>query len=108
MTNTMKFYKELERYGLVKDSQFMLNIPLELLREIVDKFSELPEQESKGSDGHELDDDIPPTSKYFPTSSQTEISDEKIEKQADIIDSGIHRMFFITGAKWYREQLKQK
>ena len=27
--------------------------------------------ESKGSDGHELDDDIPPTSQYFPTSSQT-------------------------------------
>lgn len=27
---------------------------------------------SKGSDGHELDDDIPPTSQYFPTSSQTE------------------------------------
>jgi hypothetical protein len=78
--------------------------------------------ESKGSDGHELDDDIPPTSQYFPTSSQTqhnspkvenktsfgEVSDDEIEKQADIIDSGIHRMFFITGAKWYREQLKNK
>lgn len=37
---------------------------------------------------------------------QQEIADEQIEKQADIIDSGIHRMFFITGAKWYREQLK--
>ena len=34
---------------------------------------------SKGSDGHELDDDIPPTSQYFPTSSQTEISDESWE-----------------------------
>jgi hypothetical protein len=37
-----------------------------------------------------------------------EIPDEEIEKQADIIDSGMHRMFFIAGARWYREQLKQK
>ena len=38
---------------------------------------------------------------------QQEISDEEIEKQAESIDSGIHRMFFKTGAKWYREQFKQ-
>ena len=38
---------------------------------------------------------------------QLEIPDEEIEKQADIIDSGIHRMFFITGSKWYCNQLKE-
>ena len=32
---------------------------------------------------------------------------KEIEKQADIIDSGIHRMFFITGSKWYCNQLKE-
>jgi hypothetical protein len=41
-------------------------------------------------------------------SKQKEISDEEIEKAAESIESGIHRMFFKTGAKWYREQLKQK
>jgi len=39
---------------------------------------------------------------------QQEISDEEIDKQADPIELGVHRMFFKTGAKWYREQLKQK
>ena len=39
---------------------------------------------------------------------QQEISDEEIEKAAESIESGIHRMFFKTGAKWYREQLKQR
>ena len=39
---------------------------------------------------------------------QQEISDEEIDKQAELIDSGMHRMFFKTGAKWYREQLKYK
>ena len=97
MTNTMKFYKELERYGLVKDSQFMLNIPLELLREIVDKFSELPEQESKGSDGHELDDDIPPTSQYFPTSSQTQHNSPKVEA-TELVD----KMY--QSATWRKEE----
>ena len=44
-----------------------------------------------------------------PTSSQTEISDEEIEKHLSMkghpltYDNG-----FIDGAKWYREQLKQK
>ena len=37
-----------------------------------------------------------------------EISDEEIEKAAEPIEMGIHRMFFKTGAKWYREQLKHK
>lgn len=37
-----------------------------------------------------------------------EISDEEIDKQAELIELGIHRMFFKTGAKWYREQLKKR
>jgi len=37
-----------------------------------------------------------------------EISDEEIDKQAEPIELGIYRMFFKTGAKWYREQLKQR
>jgi len=46
------------------------------------------------------------------SSSQTEISDEEIENRADeyfkkhIDDMGFYG--FIDGAKWYREQLKQK
>jgi hypothetical protein len=37
-----------------------------------------------------------------------ELSDEEINKQAEPIEEGIYRMFFKTGAKWYREQLKSK
>jgi len=37
-----------------------------------------------------------------------ELSDDEINKQAEQIEEGIYRMFFKTGAKWYREQLKQK
>jgi hypothetical protein len=37
-----------------------------------------------------------------------EISDEEIDEQAELIEQGIYRMFFKTGAKWYREQLKNK
>jgi hypothetical protein len=49
----------------------------------------------------------------IPTSSQTEISDEKIEKAADNyghkwIDAREAFYGFLEGAKWYREQLKQK
>ena len=36
------------------------------------------------------------------------LSDEEINKQAEPIEEGIYRMFFKTGAKWYREQLKSK
>ena len=48
---------------------------------------------------------------YTPTSSQTEISDEEIEKiinpnKLDKIPESWKS--FIDGAKWYREQLKQK
>lgn len=39
---------------------------------------------------------------------QIEISDEEIDKQAEVIEFGINRMFFKTGAKWYRKQLKSK
>ena len=47
-------------------------------------------------------------SKEF-TSSQTEISDEEIEKFAsDFYDSNGSESIFIMGAKWYREQLKKK
>ena len=45
-------------------------------------------------------------SKSCTKSSQTEISDEEIDRQAEPIEQGIYRMFFKTGAKWYREQLK--
>jgi uncharacterized protein (UPF0305 family) len=37
-----------------------------------------------------------------------ELSDDEINKQAEPIEEGIYRMFFKTGAKWYREQLKQR
>ena len=43
------------------------------------------------------------------TSSQTEISDEEIEKYAsDFYDNNGSESIFILGAKWYREQLKKK
>jgi hypothetical protein len=45
MTSILKFYKDLEKYGLIKDSQFILNIPLELLREIFDDVKHLHKQE---------------------------------------------------------------
>lgn len=41
------------------------------------------------------------------TSSQTEISDEEIEKAASRL-SGVSSIAFEEGAKWYREQLKSK
>ena len=129
MTTVFKFYKDLEKYGIIKDSQFILNIPLELLKEIFDNSEIFHKQQikrafidgeenvwdrhknehkfefdtheqyyqktfcSKGSDGHELDDDIPPTSQYFPTSSQTEISDEEILKQGDYFFPNLEDVF---------------
>ena len=45
MTSILKFYKDLEKYGLIKDSQFILNIPLELLSEIFDDVKYLHKQE---------------------------------------------------------------
>ena len=42
------------------------------------------------------------------TSSQTEISDEEIEKFAsDFYDNNGSESIFIMGAQWYREQLKK-
>ena len=89
MTAVLKFYKDLERYGLFKDSQFILNIPIELLNELVDKHQ------------RNLSEKL--------TSSQTEISDEEIEKTTFGmgIASTIATTYFIEGATWYREQLKQ-
>ena len=47
-----------------------------------------------------------------PTSSQTEISDEEIKEFASesksIFKEDMYRAYFIMGAKWYREQLKQR
>lgn len=43
-----------------------------------------------------------------PTSSQTEISDEEIEMAALHHEPRITRRAFKSGAKWYREQLKQR
>jgi len=85
MTDVMKFYKEFEKYGLIKDSQFILNIPLALLSEIVEKFSQLPQQE---------------------------ISDEEIEKEAEeysnsFLNRGVAMSSFMRGCYWYREQLKK-
>lgn len=37
-----------------------------------------------------------------------EITDEEIGEHAEIIETGIHRMYFKAGAKWYRNQLKRK
>ena len=43
-----------------------------------------------------------------PTSSQTEISDEEIEMAALHNEPRVTRRAFKSGAKWYREQLKQR
>lgn len=56
---------------------------------------------SKGSDEHIID-----TNEMI--SSQTEISDEEIEKDAFYLEPQVTRRAFISGAKWYREQLKTK
>ena len=95
MTAVLKFYKDLERYGLFKDSQFILNIPIELLNELVDKHQ------------RNLSEKL--------TSSQTEISDEEIDKKAKeffpMNDSDVEmtkKSMWKLGAKWYREQLKLK
>ena len=39
---------------------------------------------------------------------QTEISDEEIYKEAEKHYRGLALTRFVQGAKWYREQLKQK
>ena len=72
---------------------------------------------SKGSDEkinfveipqEQLEKERNPNYKYFDTSSQTEISDEEIEMAALHHEPRITRRAFKSGAKWYREQLKQR
>ncbi|CAB4161998.1 hypothetical protein UFOVP778_21 [uncultured Caudovirales phage] len=99
MTPVQIFWKDLEKYGLIKDSQFILNIPLRLLEEIFDKAQEI----HKNSE-------IPNLSEK-PTSCQTEISDEEIEKVSNTLGDDYYASELIMwekGAKWYREQLKKK
>lgn len=50
-----KFYKDLEKYGLFKDSQFILNIPLVLLTEL---FEEAIEMEKIDKLFHEANDEF--------------------------------------------------
>jgi len=73
-------------------------------------YTEKFNSDSKGSDT--AHDTSSPTQHNSPKveskTSSGEVSDDEIEKQADVIDSGMHRMFFIAGARWYREQLKQE
>ena len=55
------------------------------------------------------DDMMRTIKKDKPTSSQTEISDEEIEKEAEkITNIGNRREYWKQGIKWYREQLKLK
>jgi hypothetical protein len=128
-----------------EDMELPLNLYLENVSKNIDEITYV----------HPLEDDIPPTSKYFPieysrkevlnildkflesmlkgektgliekwfdetygskgsdaTSSQTEISDEEIQKAAKEYDIKSTRWgaktIFIDAIKWYREQLKQK
>ena len=76
MTSILKFYKDLEKYGLIKDSQFILNIPLELLREIFDDVKHLHKQEI--IDAH---NNIARTKglEYSPTSNEIQIEIDNIK-----------------------------
>lgn len=64
---------------------------------------------SKDINGNEIDF-IPILKDYHivDVNEMVEISDEEIERQAEQIESAMHRMFFKTGAMWYRNQLKSK
>ena len=61
-----------------------------------------------GSKGSDNSPKVQNKDSFGGTSSQTEISDEEIDEQAEVIEFGINRMFFKTGAKWYRKQLKSR
>jgi hypothetical protein len=79
--------KELEDYG----SPSHLNLDWSTFDELIEQAKEMHKQEMTTN------------------CSQQEISDEEIEDIAwekFITDSG--RFGFISGAKWYREQLKQR
>jgi hypothetical protein len=41
MTSIQKFWKNLEKYGVIKDSQFVLNVPLRLLEEVFEQAQEM-------------------------------------------------------------------
>jgi len=72
----------------------------------IENCDSLPQQEtfvSKGSDEHHEDNLV-----EIPTSSQTEISDEEIEKEIKSrYETPHYNSGFMDCAKWYREQLKQ-
>jgi hypothetical protein len=90
MTPVQKFWKDLEAYGLVKDSNFILNVPLRLLEEIFDKAQHFYYESNS----------------VKPNFSEIEISDEVIEAASPLGNPTLEDGF-IRGAKWYREQLKQ-
>ena len=126
-TAVLNFYKDLEKYALIKDSQFILNIPLELLREIFDK-SEILHKHQIIDAYYEIGRSHPDNvfiitksaEEYYTSTygskgsdvpfSQTEISDEEIEKVSNTLGDDYYASELIMwekGAKWYREQLKQ-
>jgi len=45
MTSIQKFWKDIEKYGLIKDSQFILNVPLILLEELFEESMQTHKQE---------------------------------------------------------------
>jgi hypothetical protein len=117
-----KWAEKYYSYDELRDGEFMGTIIASKIDAWVDAIKWYREQlKCKRSDGHELDDDIPPTTKYFPTSSQTEISDEEIEKELfdllydfeyeEIPNSALYKFDYDGCAKaltkWYREQLKK-
>jgi hypothetical protein len=58
---------------------------------------------------HQLKYNLDMMEKLSSTSSQTEISDEEIENVAwEVYVTDTARFSFLAGAKWYREQLKQR
>jgi hypothetical protein len=84
-----KYYNE--TYGSKGSDEFKTNLDRlpfpELVEEIAKYYEKVPIIEA--------------------TSSQTEISDEEIEKESNRIN-GVYSIAFEEGAKWYREQLKKK
>ena len=75
---------------------------------LLDEVAQLPQQEISDEEAREMLKDMNKQPMRFPCVPK-EISDEDIEDVAwekFITDSG--RFGFISGAKWYREQLKCK
>jgi hypothetical protein len=67
---------------------------------------------SKGSDAEKTNSQRFDEFMDLVTSSQTEISDEEIEKSANyyypLLGEQSKKALWINGCKWYREQLKSK